>query len=287
MTIPLRKNRVASRQKAVTLPRVINFLQVILLGVIEGITEFLPISSTGHLLIAEHWLGERPDAFTIVIQLGAIVAVLLIYWNHIVDLLKHASKPENRDYLFKQGVAFGITVVGGLIISLLKLKLPEKIAPVAWAMLIGGILLFAAEWFLQKKTPRDEVTWKIAIAMGLAQLVAAVFPGTSRSAATIIIAMLLGQSRPAATEFAFILGIPTMFAASVLALFKARHELMTTGGQEFIDIGVGFIVSGIVAFIAVKWLLTYIRSHTFNIFAAYRIVLGLALLDAIYFGWLH
>lgn len=265
----------------------INFIQVVLLGVIEGITEFLPISSTGHLLIAEQWLGKRSDAFNIVIQLGAIVAVLLIYWSHIIDMLKHASKPENRDYLVKLGAAFGITVAGGLVISVLKLKLPEHVAPVAWAMLIGGILLFAAEYFLQKRQPSDVVTWPIAVAMGFSQLVAAIFPGTSRSAATIISAMLLGQSRSAATEFTFILGIPTMFAASVLALFKARHELASTGGHELLDIGIGFVVSGVVAFVAVKWLLGYIRTHTFNAFAAYRIFFGLALLDAIYFGWLR
>lgn len=265
----------------------LNLIQVILLGVIEGITEFLPISSTGHLLIAEHWLGSRSDAFNIVIQLGAIVAVLFIYWNHIVDMLRHTSKPENRDYLLKMAVSFGITVVGGLIISILKLKLPENVAPVAWAMLIGGLLLFAAEWYLQRCKPSDEVTWRIAIAMGFAQLVAAIFPGTSRSAATIISAMLLGQSRPAATEFAFILGIPTMFAASALALFKARHEFASTGGTELVDIVIGFAVSGVVAFVAVKWLLGYIRTHTFNAFAAYRILFGLALLDSIYFGFLR
>lgn len=265
----------------------INFIQVLLLGIIEGITEFLPISSTGHLLIAEYWLGERSDAFNIVIQLGAITAVLVIYWNRVVELLKHASKPENRDYLFKLGVAFGITVVGGLIASKLHLKLPKTIEPVAWAVYIGAMVLFAAEYYLRHHKANDSVTWKIAVAMGLAQLVAAVFPGTSRSAATIIIGMMLGQSRSAATEFAFILGIPTMFAASAYELFKARHELAGTGSGELFDILLGFVISGVVAFFAVKWLIGYIRTNTFLIFAWYRMVLGLALLAAVYCGFVR
>lgn len=265
----------------------INFLQVVLLGVIEGITEFLPISSTGHLLIAEQWLGHRSEAFNVVIQLGAITAVLLIYWNRVVDLVRHSLKPENRDYLFKLGMAFGITVVGGLLASKLGLKLPKEIEPVAWAVYIGAMVLFAAEYYLRHHKPTDDVTWKIAVAMGLAQLLAAVFPGTSRSASTIIIGMLLGQSRSAATEFAFILGIPTMFAASAYELFKARHELAHTGSSELFDIAVGFVVSGVVAFFAVKWLISYIRTNTFIVFAWYRLVLGLGLLGAVYCGWLR
>ncbi len=263
-----------------------NFIHVILLGIIEGITEFLPISSTGHLLIAEQWLGKRPDVFNIVIQLGAIVAVLLIYWNRVVDLLLHTAKPENRDYLFKLGTAFGITVLGGLVISALKLKLPEEVAPVAWAIYIGALILFAAEYYLQHHKPSDDVTWAIAVAMGVAQLVAAIFPGSSRSAATIIVAMLLGQSRSAATEFAFILGIPTMFAASAYALFKARHELGAGADGGAVDVAIGFVVSGVVAFFAVKWLISYIRTNSFLIFAWYRMILGLGLLAAVYCGWL-
>lgn len=265
----------------------LNYIQIILLGVIEGITEFLPISSTGHLLIAEQWLGHRSDAFNVVIQLGAITAVLVIYWSRIVELTRHALKPENRDYLFKLGVAFAITMVGGLIATKLGLKLPKEIAPVAWAVYIGAMVLFAAEYYLQHHKPVDDVTWKIAVAMGLAQLVAAVFPGTSRSASTIIIGMLLGQSRGAATEFAFILGIPTMFAASAYELFKARHELVHTGSGEAMEIAIGFVVSGVVAFFAVKWLLGYIRTNSFLVFAWYRLVLGLFLLGCVYCGWLR
>ncbi len=115
-----------------------NFLQVVLLGIIEGITEFLPISSTGHLLIAQHWLGRRSELFTVAIQAGAILAVVVIYWRRLWGMGMHFSRPENRDYLYKLFVAFLITVVGGLIAKLMGLELPETVAPVAWALIIGG-----------------------------------------------------------------------------------------------------------------------------------------------------
>ncbi len=263
-----------------------NFIQVIILGIIEGITEFLPISSTGHLLLAEQWMGERSDVFNVVIQLGAIVAVLFIYWGRVAGMFLHVSQEGNRDYLLKLLAAFGITVVGGLVISKVGLKLPHNVEPIAWAVYIGSLVLFGAEYYLRHHKPIDDVTWTIAVAMGVAQLVAAIFPGSSRSAATIIIGMMLGQSRSAATEFAFILGIPTMFAASVFELIKARHELSMTNSGEMFDIAVGFIVSAVVAFVAVKWLINYIRTNTFLVFAWYRLVLGLALLTAVYCGWL-
>jgi undecaprenyl-diphosphatase len=257
-----------------------DLLQVILLGLIEGITEFLPISSTGHLLIGEHFgLGQRSDVFNVVIQAGAILAVTLIYRARLWQLASGFAKPENRDYALKLATAFLITgVLGWVLVSKLHFKLPEELGPVAWALLIGGIWMLVAEWLAAKKTDSAKVTWTVAVAVGLAQVVAAVFPGTSRSAATIFIAMLLGTSnRAAATEFAFLVGIPTMFAASGFELLKAlKHG--EAGGENWTDLGIAFVVSTITAFIAVKWLLGYIRSHRFTAFAIYRLIAGGALL---------
>jgi undecaprenyl-diphosphatase len=255
----------------------LDLINVVLLGIIEGITEFLPISSTGHLLVAEHWLGARSDTFNVVIQAGAILAVTIIYRARLWELATHFTRRENRDYTLKLAVAFLITAVGGLAITKLGFKLPEKIGPVAWAFLIGGVWMIVAEYFAGKRADNAKVTWTVAILVGLAQIVAAIFPGTSRSAATIFIAMLAGTSnRPAATEFAFLVGIPTMFAASGYELLKSlkAHE----GHEDWTALAVGFVVSTVVAFVAVKWLLGYIRTHRFTPFAIYRIVLGAALL---------
>lgn len=256
----------------------VDILNVILLGVIEGITEFLPISSTGHLLIAEHWLGERSELFNIAIQAGAILAVVVIYWRRLVGLTLHFWKPENRDYALKLGVSFAITVVGGFAAKQLGFELPETVAPIAWALIVGGVAILLIERLVENQPTSTHVTWTVAILVGLSQILAAVFPGTSRSAATIFAAMLAGvRSRPAATEFAFLVGIPTMFAATGYELLK----LLKSGGAEHEDwsaLAVGFVVSAIVAFIAVKWLLRYIQTHKFTPFAWYRMGLGVLLL---------
>jgi undecaprenyl-diphosphatase len=254
-------------------------LQVVLLGVIEGVTEFLPISSTGHLLIAEKLgLGARSDVFNVVIQAGAILAVTLIYWRRLWELITGFGEPDNRDYALKLSAAFLITAVLGFIATRLGFKLPETITPIAWALIIGGIWMVVAEWLAAKKPEHAEITWPVAIVVGLAQIVAAIFPGTSRSATTIFAAMLTGTSaRAAATEFAFLVGIPTMYAASGYELLKqfkgggATHE-------NWGDLGIAFVVSTITAFIAVKWLLRYIQTHRFTVFAIYRVLFGIALL---------
>jgi undecaprenyl-diphosphatase len=254
-----------------------DLIRVVLLGLIEGITEFLPISSTGHLLIAEHWLGARSDVFNVVIQAGAILAVTLLYRQRLWQLATGLGQRENRDYALKLLLAFLITAVLGFIVTKLGFKLPEKITPVAWALLIGGVWMIAAEYFAAKRADDARVSWLVAMLVGLAQIVAAIFPGTSRSAATIFVAMLAGTSnRPAATEFAFLVGIPTMFAASGYELLKQ----VKAGGvhEDWGALALGFVVSALTAFVAVKWLLGYIRSHRFTLFAVYRIVLGAALL---------
>ncbi|SEQ29646.1 undecaprenyl-diphosphatase [Solimonas aquatica] len=254
------------------------WLDVLWLGIIEGVTEFLPISSTGHLLIAEHWLGARSELFNVGIQAGAMLAVLLIYRERLLTLLLGLHQRDNRDYIAKLCAAFLVTCVGGLAAKKLGLSLPETVQPVAWALIIGGIAILLIERHAERLPVSAQLTWKIALIVGAAQILAAVFPGTSRSAATIFAAMLAGlNSRPQATEFAFLLGIPTMFAASGYEFLKlakagALHQ------ENWSLFGFGLLVSAVVAFIAVKWLLRYVQSHRFTVFAWYRIALGAALL---------
>ena len=255
-----------------------NLLQVILLGIIEGITEFLPISSTGHLLIAERLgLGARSELFNIVIQAGAILAITVIYRERLWQLLVGLRDAETRDYGTKLLVAFLITAALGMVLAKLGAELPETVGPVAWALIIGGIWMMLAERLAARSSGETRVGWLAAVVVGLAQIVAGVFPGTSRSAATIFAAMLCGTSdRKAAAEFSFLVGIPTMYAASGYALLKqSKHGF---GTESFGDMAVAFIVSTVTAFIAVKWLMRYIQTHRFTAFAVYRIVLGVALL---------
>ena len=273
-------------------------LAALLLGIIEGITEFLPISSTGHLLIAERWLGHRSDLFNISIQAGAILAVVLIYRQRLWDLAmgflgkramaEHspAGMPmdaaEARDYAFKLAAAFGITAVLGVIVKKLGFELPDEVTPIALALVIGGVWMIAAEHFAAKRAAvlgeRAKITWTVAILVGIAQVVAGVFPGTSRSGATIFVALLAGTtSRAAATEFAFLVGIPTMFAATGYELIDVIHS-GEAANEDWAALAVAFVASAITAFISVKWLLRYIQSHRFTEFAIYRFILGAALL---------
>ncbi len=255
-----------------------NLIEAAVLGIIEGITEFLPISSTGHLLIAEHWLGRRSDLFNVAIQAGAILAVVVIYWRRLLELSVGFLAPANRDYALKLGAAFVLTCVGGLAAKALGLALPETVAPIAWALIVGGLAIFAIEWQVARRPPGAELTWTVAIVVGLAQVLAAVFPGTSRSAATIFAAMLSGMSsRAAATEFSFLLGIPTMFAATALESYAAVGNGQAAQ-EPLAELAVGFVVSAVVAFVAVKWLLVYIQTHRFTPFAWYRIGFGALLL---------
>lgn len=256
-----------------------DLINVILLGIIEGITEFLPISSTGHLLMAEKFgLGARSDLFNVGIQAGAILAITLIYWKRIWQLLTQWQDRSNRAYLLKLVVAFLLTCVLGWVVTHYGFKLPDTVTPIAWALLIGGFWILGAEAIAARQIDRKEITWRVAVLVGMAQIVAGIFPGTSRSGATIFTAMLAGtRNRAAATEFSFLVGIPTMYAATgyeclkVLKNGDAAHE-------DWTALIVGFVVSLIVAFIAVKWLLGYIRTHRFTWFAVYRIALGAALL---------
>jgi undecaprenyl-diphosphatase len=275
-----------------------DLVSAILLGLIEGITEFLPVSSTGHLLIAEHWLGARSELFNIAIQAGAILAVVAIYRQRLWDLLlgfvgrrspaSHdpagiaLGPAQARAYAWKLLLSFVVTAAGGLLVKRLGWELPETVRPIAWALIIGAAWMLIAEQLAAMRASREgertTISWTTAILVGIAQVVAGVFPGTSRSAATIFVALLAGTtSRAAATEFAFLVGIPTMFAATGYELLKLVKD-GAIGQENWTALAVAFVVSTITAFVAVKWLLRYIQSHRFTAFAAYRLVLGAALL---------
>lgn len=266
----------------------IGLVQALLLGVIEGITEFLPISSTGHLIIAEQWLGVRSDMFNIVIQAGAILAVTLIYWRRLLGFVTNWRDPETRTYLGKLIVAFLVTSVLGLIAKKLGFKLPETVVPIAWALVIGGFWMILAEHYAAKRPESRHISWTVAVVVGIAQVVAGVFPGTSRSAATIFSAMLLGTgNRAAATEFAFLVGIPTMYAASAFELVATLKDGAATAGEDWTALAVAFVVSAITAFVSVKWLLGYIQTNRFTVFAVYRVLFGALLFAAVLTGWVN
>lgn len=296
------------------------YLEAILLGVIEGVTEFLPISSTGHLLIAQQWLERRSELFNIAIQAGAILAIVLVYRPRLLALARgtfaggafladvraylhalraggtHAAasgstgggagsaaeRLRNLDYLAKIGTAFAVTAVLGLLVKALGWELPETVVPIAWALIVGGVGILLAEHLAARRTrvlgEIAHVTWTVAVLVGIAQVVAGVFPGTSRSAAAIFAALLFGVThRPAATEFAFLVGIPTMFAATGYALLDT---LLAHGvhGEAWGQLAVAFAVAAVTGFATVKWLLRFVQGHRFTPFAYYRLALGALLL---------
>lgn len=259
-----------------------DWIAVIILGMVEGVTEFLPVSSTGHLLIVEHWLQlKRSDLFNIVIQTGAVLAVLPLFSARL-KFMAHWREPAARDFLLKILFAFGLTGVGGLILEKKGFKLEEHLVPVAWALVVGGVLFLLVEYWLRGKSARAEVTWLVALAVGLGQLVAAVFPGTSRSGITILLMLVLGLSRPLATEFSFLVSIPTMLAAGGYKIFKAlRHSPEITSQSPPENWGLvvlGTLVAAAVSFVVVKWLLRYVQTHSFNAFGWYRLGLGILIL---------
>ncbi len=251
------------------------WIAIIILGIIEGITEFLPISSTAHLLIAEHWLPRQSDLFNIVIQSGAVIAVLPLFPERLHQFAFQWREKSTQDYAFKLLTAFVITGVGGLLLTKAGFKLPEELGLVAWAMLLGGIAFLLIEKWLHGKRLKGSVTWSVAVLVGIGQLVAAVFPGASRSGVTILLMLMLGMSRPIATEFSFLVGIPTMLAAGGLKIFQALRHLQPGAAHEnWSLVLLGLIVSALVSFITVKWLLNYIQTHTFIVFGWYRMALA-------------
>ena len=260
------------------IPAMPDWIAVIVLGIIEGITEFLPISSTGHLLMAQHWgVPAQSELFNVVIQCGAVLAVLLVFYKRVLQLLADRARPDTRDYLLKLFAAFVITGLGGLALKKAGFTLPKNLAPIAWATLVGGGLILAIEFFARGKPTVEIVSWRIALVVAGAQILAAACPGTSRSGATILFALALGLSRTRATEFSFLLSIPTMFAAGA---YEIQHELKhaPAGSTHWGMVLLGTAAAAATAFLVVNWLLRYVRSHTFTPFGWYRIALGILVL---------
>jgi undecaprenyl-diphosphatase len=254
-----------------------DWISVVILGIVEGITEFIPVSSTGHLLIAEHWLPRQSDLFNVVIQCGAVIAVLPLFPERLYKFIFEWRDKETQSFALKLVTAFFITGVGGLILQKEGFKLPEQLAPIAWAWLIGGVAFVAVEWWLRGSKLSNEITWAMVVAVGFGQLIAAVFPGASRSGSTILLCLLLGLNRPAATEFSFLVGIPTMLAAGGSEIIKQwRHPVPGAPPEQWGMVLLGSMVAAVVSFVAVGWLLRYVQTHTFTLFGWYRIVLAIA-----------
>jgi len=256
------------------------YLNAIILGLVEGITEFLPISSTGHLIISGNLLGftgPRADTFEVFIQLGAILAVLWHYRERLI-VVPSALKgdPQAASFLFNLVVAFlPAAILGFLFHKTIKAYLFSPVT-VAVALVVGGIVILWAERRNHniRLEEVDDLNWRDALAVGCAQCLALI-PGTSRAGATIIGGLLFGLSRRAATEFSFFLAIPTMFAATLYDLYKSRGDLSSADVPLF---SVGFVVAFFSALVVVRALLVYIGKHDFSAFAWYRIVFGVVVL---------
>ena len=256
-----------------------NLIDAFVLGIVEGLTEFLPVSSTGHLILAGDLLGandERWNVFNIVIQTGAMLAVV---WEYRARFFK-------IDFQLYRNlvIAFIPAAVLGLAFSKYIKGALFHAVPVALAFIIGGIVILLVE-SRKSRNVRVEtmaaMTWLDALKVGIAQCFALI-PGTSRSGATIIGAMLFGLSRKAATEFSFFLAVPTLVAAGLYDLWKHRDMLSAADAPVF---AVGSVVAFVSAFVVIRWLIRYVASHDFKPFAWYRIAFGLVVLLTAYFGW--
>lgn len=270
-------------------------VKIIIMGIVEGLTEFLPISSTGHLILAGSLLnftGEKVKVFEIVIQAGAIFAVCWEYRQRIISVvggLGHDKKAQS--FALNVIVAFLPAAILGLLFSKQIKAYLFKPEPVALAFILGGIFILWTERRHQQSSnqqaPRietvDDMRISDALKIGLAQAFALI-PGTSRSGASIIGGMWFGMSRKAATEFSFFLAIPTLLGATVYSLYKARHELSSADIPMF---SLGTVAAFISAFFCVRWLLRYISTHNFNAFAWYRIAFGCMILITAYTGVIH
>jgi undecaprenyl-diphosphatase len=277
--------RLANRLSFLSLPRMPLWIAVVLLGIIEGITEFLPVSSTGHLLIAERWLDLHQSLlFNIVIQCGAVIAVLPLFPDRMRQFLFRWRERDTQLYLGKILAAFVITGLPMLVIEKRGFKLTENLQPVAWALFAGGVGFVAVERWLRGRPLKTEVTWPIVLAVGLGQIIAGVFPGTSRSGATILLALVLGLNRVAATEFTFLVGIPTMLAAGGWKILKQLHSASGSPPENWGMVALGFVVAAAVSFVTVKWLLRYVQTHTFVLFGWYRVALATAIAALLLLG---
>lgn len=256
-----------------------DILRAIVLGIVEGVTEFLPVSSTGHLILAGHamhFVGERADAFEIIIQLGAILAVVWEYRKFLLRVARDAvAVPESRRFIIAVGIAFLPAAIVGLATHHWITAHLFTPAVVIGALIIGGLVILAIERW--RPAPRIDTVLQIgygtALGIGIAQ-VFSLIPGVSRSGATIMGALLLGVERPAAAEFSFLLAIPVMFAATGLELWEIRHLLSSSDAIVF---AVGFAVAFVSALFVVRWLVRFVSHRSFDVFAWYRIGFGLLL----------
>lgn len=256
-----------------------NFLESIILAVVEGITEFLPVSSTGHMIIASSIMGISSDEFvkmfTVAIQFGAILSVIVLYWKRFFQSL---------DFYFKIGVAFLPAAVLGFLLNDYIDAMLENVIVVAISLLLGGIvLLFIDKWMNNEGNTNDEVTYPKALTIGFFQVIAMI-PGVSRSAATIIGGLSQKMTRQAAAEFSFFLAVPTMFAATAYKMLK----FYKTGGftaENLPVLAVGNVVAFIVALIAIKGFIAYLTKNGFKVFGWYRIIVGALILILHFMGF--
>ncbi len=274
---------------------IILLIQAVIMGIVEGITEFLPISSTGYLILSADvmgfWTKEKVDLFVVVVQLGAILAVIYDYWDRLWQALmglitgKSATMSNPRQLGLSLIVAtIPVMILGFTFADEIKTYLFNPIT-VAIMLIIGGLLIFYVE--NRPKTiiahEAEEVSIKTALMIGLFQCLALV-PGTSRSGATIVGALWLGVSRKASAEFSFFLGIPVIVGAGLLDLLK-HHEVMTNS-EDWLVLGIGTLVSFIVALLAIRWLVAWVSQRDFKIFAWLRIITGIVVLVAAWvFGY--
>ena len=261
-------------------------IKAAIMGVVEGLTEFLPVSSTGHLILTEALLKPGVDenvmhAFEVAIQPGAILAIFIVYWQLISRTLGTLHTSANSRKLVAN------IIIGFLPAAVIGFAIHKKITQylfngpvVATAFIVGALVILWVET-RKDRLPRihhiDEMTSFDALKVGLCQCFGMI-PGTSRSGSTIIGGLLVGLSRPVATEFSFFLAIPTLIGASVLEVFKVRHELAANAHEYLPMFAVGFVVSFLAAWVCVRWLLRYVATHTFIPFAWYRIAFGIVVL---------
>ncbi len=268
-------------------------IRAVILGIVEALTEFLPVSSTGHMILVMPLLGINEGdagfhfwngAFDIFIQLGAILAVVIYFWRRLWRLTFHpANTPWYEHILTKLFVAFlPAAIIGLLAADYIELYLKNPLV-VAGALVVGGILILLIEYYVRhpRITDAGTISLRIALLIGFAQCLAMI-PGTSRSGATIMGALLLGLSPAAAAEFSFFLAIPTMYAAGIYSLLKHLNEIHT---EQITLLAIGFVVSFVFAWIIVAAFMRFIQSHKFTSFAIYRIIIGGVVLAYI-FGWL-
>jgi len=257
----------------------------IILGIVEGVTEFLPVSSTGHLILATELLGfdaEKWAAFNVIIQLGAILAIVVLYWRTFWAVLEGLFQGQKMSWRFVRNILIGFlpsAILGFLLIKNIEALLGKPVV-VAWAFILGGIAILAIEKLVKpgKIVGIAEMPVRQAAGVGVIQCLSMI-PGVSRSGATIMGGLALGVERRTAAEFSFFLAIPTMVGATTLEFLKHRDTLMAgTGGVGFATVAVGFVVSFVVAIVVVKGFVHYISRHGFAPFAWYRIIAGVVAL---------